>query len=166
MKTNVKILAGALGMTLVLSICGGVYSLLPHIQSTAEEINFSVEEYTSDDRLLLPDGTLSSRTIVDFSSDVKVASAGDDCSELTQVIPVEYLSTDEEAAVYQYYGQEYGFYLAKEEDCFDLLLIDFVYEFEDEGHSDLEYKIGIDPILQESFKRITNNDGSYSWVKR
>lgn len=38
--------------------------------------------------------------------------------------------------------------MVKEENYFDLLLIDFIYEFEDAGYHHNEYKIRVEPILQ------------------
>ena len=51
--------------------------------------------------------------------------------EICQVIPLEYLESAEENAEFSYNGKEYGFYMAKEGEYFDLLLIDFDYEFDD-----------------------------------
>ncbi len=134
------------------------------IQSTAEGVNFSVEEYKNDDRLLLPDGTLSGKTIGIFSDEVKAADLEKDCSGITQVIPIEYLTNGRKNAVYQYNGKKYGFYLAKEGDYFDLLLLDFLDEFEDAGYHHNEYKIRAEPILQQSFRRY-EEDGEYIWKK-
>lgn len=165
MKTKVKLLSGILGVTLSLSVIGGLCNVPLHIESSAATAtDFTVEDYTNDDKLLLPDGTLSTKKIRDFANEVKTAESGEDCSEITQVIPIEYLSTSQDNAEYQYYGKEYGFYLVKENEYFDLLLIDFVYEF-DQVVSDLEYKIKVSPILQASFQRIKDVDGNYRWEK-
>lgn len=127
---------------------------------------FSDEEYTESDRLLNSDGSTSLKTIGSFSDEVKSASIGTAFPELAQVIPRQYLETSETDAVFQYNGKEYGYYVAKEGNLFDVLLIDFVYEFEDgKVHSDLEYKIRIKPILQQTFLRSDDGDGNYIWTK-
>lgn len=165
MKTKVKLLSGILGVTLSLSVIGGLCNVPLHIESSAATTtDLTVEDYTNDDKLLLPDGTLSGKTIGIFADEVKAAPVETDCSEITQVIPIDYLRTAEENAVYQYNGKEYGFYLAKEEDYFDLLLIDFTYEFKDTGYHNNEYKIRVEPILQQSFRRY-EEDGEYVWKK-
>ena len=57
--------------------------------------NFTAEDYTSNDRLLKEDGTLSTKNITDFSNEVKSASFGTAFPELAQVIPRQYLETSE-----------------------------------------------------------------------
>lgn len=127
---------------------------------------FSNEEYTESDRLLNSDGSTSVKTIGTFSNEVKAASIGTAFPELAQVIPRQYLESTQQNAVFQYNGKEYGFYVVKEGDSFDVLLIDFVYEFEDsEEHSNIEYKIRIKPLLQQTFKRSKSNNGDYVWQK-
>ena len=128
------------------------------------DVSFSPEEYTVNDALLLPDGSDSDKDIKDFSDEVKAASLGMSFPELTQVIPTEYLESQETNAVFKYNGKEYGFYMVKNGDYFDLLLIDFVYTFDDGKEHDNEYKIRIEPILQERFER-TGTLGNYQWLK-
>lgn len=137
------------------------------VEVSAEENFISIaEDYTESDYLLLSNGSTSlSRTIRDFSTDTKNAYSGADCSEITQVIPRQCLESTETSAVYQHNGAEYGFYMVKEGNFFDLLLIDFVYEFENGHESDIEYKIRIEPILQQSFIRSQTSTGSYEWQK-
>lgn len=127
---------------------------------------YTAEQYTNSDYLLFDNGTESLvRTIRSFSSDVKAASVDTSFPELAQVIPRQYLESAQQNAVFQYNGKEYGFYVVKEDNHFDVLLIDFVYEFEDsDEHSDIEYKIRIKPLLQQTFLRIEDN-GTYEWVK-
>ena len=110
---------------------------------------YTAEQYTNSDYLLFDNGTESLvRTIRSFSSDVKAASVDTSFPELAQVIPRQYLESAQQNAVFQYNGKEYGFYVVKEDNHFDVLLIDFVYEFEDsDEHSDIEYKIRIKPLL-------------------
>lgn len=135
------------------------------IDAHAETNYYSAEQYTENDRLLQPDGTRSNRNIRHFANDVKQSGINRSFPELAQVVPRQYLETTEQNAEFAYNGKEYGFYLAKEGDYFDLLLIDFVYEFEDkETHVNNEYKIRIEPILQESFIRL-NVAGELQWRK-
>lgn len=115
--------------------------------------SYSVIDYTNSDKLLKSDGSLSSKNIVQFAEEVKSASIGTDCSEITQVIPVTFMETSVMMDEYFYNGKEYGFYIAKEGNYFDLLLIDFIYNFGDGAAHNNDYKIGIAPILQQSFLR-------------
>lgn len=127
---------------------------------------FSNEEYTESDFLLQGDGSESYKNIQTFSSEVKSATIGTAFPELAQVIPLKFLESTEQNDTLQYNGKEYGFYVAKDGNYFDVLLIDFVYEFEDgKIHSDLEYKIRIKPILQQTFLRSDDGDGNYTWTK-
>lgn len=126
--------------------------------------SYSVIDYTNSDKLLKSDGSLSSKNIVQFAEEVKSASIGTDCSEITQVIPVTFMETSVMMDEYFYNGKEYGFYIAKEGNYFDLLLIDFIYNFGDGAAHNNDYKIGIAPILQQSFLR-TESNGEYQWVK-
>ena len=128
----------------------------------AEGSIFPVEQYTDDDYLLMADGKKSTKNILDFASEVK----GDKYTyypELAEVIPRQYLESQEKKATFAYNGKEYGFYVSKNDDDFNVLLIDFKYEFYDE--SDLEYKIKISPILQQNFVRTTDDSGAYTWKK-
>ena len=127
---------------------------------------FTAEDYTSNDRLLKEDGSLSIKDITDFSDEVKSASDGDSFPELSQVIPKEYLDSEELMGEWAYNGAEYGFYVSKHGDEFDVLLIDFIYEFDDQDHSDMEFKIRIKPLLQQTFEKFTYTDGTVTWVKR
>lgn len=128
----------------------------------ADDSYLSVEQYTDDDYLLMADGKKSTKNILDFASEVK----GDKYTyypELAEVIPRQYLESQEKKATFAYNGKEYGFYVSKNDDVFNVLLIDFKYEFYDE--SDLEYKIKILPILQQNFVRTTDDSGAYTWKK-
>ena len=134
-----------------------------HIHVNAEMPYFSAEQYTESDQLLLPDGTTStSETIRSFASAVKAAEDGKDFPALSQVVPLEYLESTEQSAVFAYNGNEYGFYMVKTYEYFDLLLIDFIYEFSN-NDSDIEYSIRIEPILQCSFLRKIN-ESEYQWT--
>ena len=92
-------------------------------------------------------------------------TVGQSYHELSQVVPLEYLETTETNAEFAYNGKEYGFYMAKSGNFFDVLLTDFIYEFDDVNHTNNEYKIRIEPILQQRFYR-TGTAGNYQWEKR
>lgn len=128
------------------------------------ETYFSAERYTDSDFLLNSDGSESNKTIADFAYEVKYTPNENPITELACVIPLQYLESQEEEAVFFYNGKEYGFYISKHGDCFDTLLIDFVFDLT-ENQSDLEYKIKIKPLLEQCFKRRLNNNGSYEWHK-
>lgn len=117
----------------------------------AQILNFSPEKYTESDNLLKSDGTESSKDIRNFAKEVKSASDNTLFPELSEVIPAQYLYTTEENATFYYNGKEYGFYVDKYGSYFDILLIDFVYDFSTEQSIDIEHKIKIEPILQQTF---------------
>lgn len=167
MKNNKKLMTLALGIMVSSTILGVNNKFHSDIMASAEENNniLSVENYTESDKLLQEDGVLSSKNIQVFATEIKAADTTYDCSEITQVIPKQYMESTEENATYHYNGKEYGFYMVKENEYFDLLLIDFIYEFDDVNHSDLEYKIRIEPILQQSFIRESSADGGYTFKK-
>ena len=129
----------------------------------ADDSYLSVEQYTESDSLLKKDGTESLKTIKKFTDEVKAGQYNACYPELAEVIPRQYLETQEKKATFAYNGKEYGFYVSKNDDVFNVLLIDFKYEFYDE--SDLEHKIEISPILQQSFIRTTDDSGAYTWKK-
>lgn len=133
--------------------------------SAAEGIVLTAETYTNSDRLLKADGTLSDKKISDFASDVKIALDNASFPELTEVIPTEYLESTQTNDTFYYNGKGYGFYVAKEGNYFDVLLIDFKYEFDNGRESDIEYKIRIEPILQQSFVRSQDETGAYTYAK-
>ena len=77
------------------------------VPANAETTYFSAEQYTESDKLLLPDGTIStSRSIEDFASDVMAGETGQSFPEISQVIPLEYLESAEENAEFSYNGKE------------------------------------------------------------
>lgn len=165
MLKHKKILLSAL-LALILALSAALFVGITGKSAFAEtKAYYSAEEYTNSDDLLKEDGTLSDRNINIFADEVKAASNGKAFAELAQVIPLEYLESSQTNAVYHYNGAEYGFYMVKEGSYFDLLLIDFVYEFEDSSHSAGEFKIKIEPILQQSFKRVGLSGGGYTWQK-
>ena len=143
-KKFCTVLVALFAILMILGIC-----LSLPTEVSAATTYFPDEKYTEDDHLLQSNGELSSRMIGDFAVDVKKSLEGQSFPELAQVVPLEYLETTEETAEFAYNGKEYGFYIAKEENYFDILLIDFIYEFDDVGHTNNEYKIRIEPILQQ-----------------
>lgn len=138
-------------------------------EDTEEDKNyFTVEEYTDNDKLLKSDGTISSKSVQTFAREVK-EGRNTYYPELAEVIPRQYLESQDEKATFAYNGKEYGFYVVKNRERFDVLLIDFVYEFDetDSNHnSDIEFRICIKPLLQQSFSRSTDRTGAYTWKKR
>ena len=129
----------------------------------AEESIFPVEQYTDDDYLLMDDGKKSTKNILDFAAEVK-EDKYTYYPELAEVIPRQYLESQEKKATFAYNGKEYGFYVSKNDDVFNVLLIDFIYKFYN-NKSDLEHKIKISPILQQNFVRTTDDSGAYTWKK-
>lgn len=166
------------GFCLVMAIVIGIL-LMPKLSERgktvqAEKVSptLTAEMYTKSDNLLNYDGTLSERTIRDFAKTVKEANVATDLSEIEKVIPWEWLRTENLSDVCQYNGEEYGFYVSKFGNRFDVLLINFVYEFEENVDNLLnnQYKIRIEPILQESFTRTKRVDldkdiVQYTWSK-
>lgn len=165
-KTKKIVLSLLIAMVMLLSAFA-LMGFTTNVSAYADsKTYFSNEEYTESDRLLNSDGSTSVKTIGTFSNEVKSASIGTSFPELSQVIPLNYLESSKDEDVFQYNGKEYGFYVAKDGDYFDVLLIDFIYEFENgEEHSNIEYKIRIKPLLQQTFKRSKNNNGDYVWQK-
>jgi len=165
MRKKILLLCLLLCLMTIFSAIGVNGRLITVSANTEENYIAAAEEYTKSDKLLLSNGNLSNKKIQDFAEEVKLAMDFTVCSEITQVIPTQILESTEENAIYHYNGKEYGFYVAKEGDFFDVLLIDFIYESLNE-YNDLEYRIKIKPILQQSFARITDSDtGSYIWRK-
>ena len=124
---------------------------------------FTAEQYTDSDKLLKRDGTESEKTIQDFAEDIKNSKAGTQVSELSEVVPHVYLNTSDENHVFQYYGNEYGFCMEKNDDVFSLLLVDFEYDG-DRGRTTLPPMpaIKINSILQREFKR-SGKFGNYTF---
>lgn len=147
----------------------GLFSLgeTPRVYAEGNTNYFTVEEYTDYDELLRSDGTSSDKDIQTFAREVKEGKSIY-YPELAEVIPRQYLESQDENAIFAYNGQEYGFYVVKNEEKFDVLLIDFVYEFDENDsihNSDIEFRIRIKPLLQQSFSRTTDKTGVYTWRK-
>ena len=133
----------------------------------AEGNIFPVEQYTDDDYLLMAEGKQSTKSILDFASEVK-ENKYTYYPELAEVIPRQYLESQEKKATFAYNGKEYGFYVAKDHERFDVLLIDFSYVFNirDSIHrTDIEFRTYIKPLIQQSFIRTTDDSGAYTWKK-
>lgn len=164
-----KTLAISLFVSIMLCFSVGLFSLAKTSRVYAEGNNnyFTVEEYTNSDKLLRSDGTSSLKDILEFAEEVK-AGKSTYYPELAEVIPRQYLESQDENAIFAYNGKEYGFYVVKNEEKFDVLLINFVYEFEENDsihNSDIEFRIRIKPLLQQSFSRSTDKTGAYTWAK-
>ena len=129
---------------------------------------FTAEEYTNSDRLLLADGPTSGKNIKTFANEVKAGYDDMYYPELAEVIPRQYLESQEKNAIFAYNGKEYGFYVVKSNEQFDVLLVDFIYEFDENDskhNSDIEFCICIKPLLQQSFYRLKDKTGAYTWAK-
>ncbi len=155
-------------IAIVLLVCGltAIRGVRSSYSAFADENYLTVDDYTNSDKLLKQNGQVSDKSIQEFAKEVKSASANTNFPELSEVIPLQYLETAETNAVFSYNGKEYGFYVSKEGSNFDILLIDFVYEFDGYHESDIEYVIRIKPILQQTFSRNPKNGGGYEWRKR
>lgn len=134
----------------------------------ADDSYMSVEQYTERDSLLKKDGTESLKTIQKFAEEVQSGQYNACYPELAEVIPRQYLESQEKKATFAYNGKEYGFYVAKDHERFDVLLIDFSYVFNirDSIHrTDIEFRTYIKPLIQQSFIRTTDDSGAYTWKK-
>lgn len=166
MKKNKKNLTIIASIIAILS-CFFFVGRIPTSKVYAIGNEFSVEQYTDDDFLLKADGTPSVKDISTFAEEVK-SGKNTYYPELAEVIPRQYLESQEKNATFAYNGKEYGFYVVKNEERFDVLLIDFVYEFGENDtihNSDVEFRIQIKPLLQQSFSRSTDKTGAYTWAK-
>ena len=160
---KIKILVVSLCVSMMLCFLAGFFSIDKISRVYAEGSNnyLTVEEYTNSDKLLKEDGTTSDKNIRTFAREVKEGKSTY-YPELTEVIPRQYLESQDENAIFAYNGKEYGFYVVKNEEKFDVLLIDFVYEFDENDsihNSDIEFRIRIKPLLQQSFSRTTDKTG-------
>lgn len=152
-------------LTLIFIITYFTINLSNNIYATEKVIDSEIDEfYTQNDYLKNADGTFSDSKIFDFADYVLDSSPYAIINDLGKVIPEEYLNSQEDITHY-YFGEEYGYYFIIENNYMDLLLVNVYYEIKDENLSDLEYKIGIKPILQQSFLRKDIGEGSYQWTK-
>lgn len=123
----------------------------------------SDEAYTSSDHLLNANGTTETKTIQNFADEVKAAANNDEVFDLEKVIPTKYLNSSTDITV-NYCGAEYGYYFELDGNVLNLLLIDFVFDFEDNDENSNEYRFRVKPILQQAFRRTWEDDG-YTWKK-
>ncbi len=163
-KLKSLIITLCVSVVLCLSVGVFLFEETPHVYAEGNKNYFTVEEYTDYDELLRSDGTLSAKDIKMFSDEVKAGKSAY-YPELAEVIPRQYLESQKENATFAYNGKEYGFYVVKEGNNFDVLLIDFVFEFDSDKISDLEYRIRIKPLLQQSFVRSQDETGAYTYAK-
>ena len=162
MKTVKLTFAKIITVLVIAILLIGSVSMICSVAFADGNSSYTVEQYTNSDYLLLDNGTESTTmTIQTFAESLKNASTGTNADDITMVIPAAYLETDANQDFY-YCGKEYGFFLSKKNDIYDLLLIDFVFEFDGEQTPENQYKIQIKPILQTSLKR-TGTAGNYSW---
>ena len=149
---NFKSLIISLCVSVTLCFSVGFFSLgeTSRVYADGNGNYFTAEEYTDNDELLRSDGTSSAKDIQMFSAEVK-AGKSTYYPELAEVIPRQYLESQEKNATFAYNGKEYGFYVVKNEEKFDVLLVDFVYEFDENDsihNSDIEFRIRIKPLFQ------------------
>lgn len=162
MKTVKLTFAKIITVLVIAILLIGSVSMICSVAFADGNSSYTVEQYTNSDYLLLDNGTESTTmTIQTFAESLKNAPTGTNADDITMVIPAAYLETDANQDFY-YCGKEYGFFLSKKNDIYDLLLIDFVFEFDGEQTPENQYKIQIKPILQTSLKR-TGTAGNYSW---
>ena len=150
---NFKSLIISLCVSVTLCFSVGFFSLGETSRVYADENGnyFTAEDYTNSDKLLLGDGTTSAKNIQTFANEVK-AGKNTYYPELAEVIPRQYLESQEKNATFAY----------------NVLLVDFVYEFDENDsihNSDIEFRIRIKPLLQQSFSRSTDKTGAYTWAK-
>ena len=74
----------------------------------ADDSYMSVEQYTERDSLLKKDGTESLKTIQKFAEEVQSGQYNACYPELAEVIPRQYLESQEKKATFAYNGKEYG----------------------------------------------------------
>lgn len=87
-KSNIFVL---LVVLCTLLLCSSFKNLIN--VSAVSNITLTPEMYTSSDRLLNVDGTLEELKITDFAQTVVTSNDTTNLSDLTKVIPVEYLRT-------------------------------------------------------------------------
>ena len=109
------------------------------------------EYYTNSDFLIGYEGD-SNHTIKKFSEYVNSLSKEIEVLDLDKVIPENNLYSTQLNSVFYHMGKEYGYYLVKDGDFFDLLLVDF--KNENFNNSNNQYLIRIEQLLQVSFERI------------
>lgn len=157
-----KYVAICISIVLFIGIIGAIFFAFGNTAFAAEATGyFTAEQYTDSDMLLNEDGTESNKDIYDFVDEVKAAKDNEVISDITKVIPLDILES-EEGGIYSYMGKEYGYYIQKASRTFYVLLIDFT--FKPYGVSGREFVVRVEPILQQCFWR-TQSVGNNVWVK-
>lgn len=106
MKKNKKNLTIIASIIAILS-CFFFVGRIPTSKVYAIGNEFSVEQYTDDDFLLKADGTPSVKDISTFAEEVK-SGKNTYYPELAEVIPRQYLESQDENATFAYNGKEYS----------------------------------------------------------
>lgn len=146
MKNNLtKTLIISLTLVLFVSVAAAVFCPDKVETAVAAANVYTAEQYTEDDRLLNEDGTLSDKDIRQFAQEVNAAAPLNAIDDIMGVIPRQYLESEEEECVFSFMGREYGFYMEKIDDTFDVLLIDFSFNTNDNDTG--EFYMRIEPIM-------------------
>ena len=92
-----------MSLAVAIAILCGFFSVnqLSDLKVYAKSNVFSVEQYTDSDYLLKADGSLSSKNIERFAEEVK-AGKSTYYPELAEVIPRQYLESQDENATFAY----------------------------------------------------------------
>lgn len=106
---KIKILTISLCVSIMLCLSIGLFSLgeTPRVYAEGNTNYFTVEEYTDYDELLRSDGTSSDKDIQTFAREVKEGKSIY-YPELAEVIPRQYLESQDENATFAYNGKEYS----------------------------------------------------------
>ena len=96
-----------------------------------------------------------------FANSAKLTENNAEIVGLESMIPVEHLESAQTNLTVWHSTDQYAIYLVKEEDCFDLLFIDLIYN----ELSDYEYSFTAKVLLQMSFRRILDGNNEYTYIK-
>ena len=89
--------------SVTICLCGIFVAYSTEYTNVLASTTYTATEYTDDDYLLKADGSASTKSICDFSKEVKAAPYSTDFDELSEVIPAQYLnSTDTDNATYRF----------------------------------------------------------------
>lgn len=148
---------------LICTICM-IYGLNSFTLAVNADSNPSrIELYTNSDKLLNSDGSISTKTILQFSDEVKALDEGDEVVDLTKVIPVEYVRFIEDGYTFQFNGKEYGFFVCHRKlvggtKLIDVALIDFTYSY-----IDIKCSAELQLLLQVTLQ-YHNDNGVETWT--
>lgn len=153
-------------LLLLIILCGTLFMAFNNtaLSAKADEVKYySPEQYTSSDYLLDENGNQTNKTIIQFANDVNYADMAAYIPELPQVVPRQFLEGGD--GTYYYFGKEYGYYMVVEQEYIDLLLVDVDYQLDDgkiydSNNEDNVYTMRVTPILQQSFYRRADKNGS------